>query len=242
MNRSYASAATAKVTRRIYAISRSRPGGGGQRHSYCDSAMGRRRRHAVTRGGLMALALLATLAGYALAAPPGAPPKPAGVPGAPPPAWIEAGTVEKWLAYSTYCWKVGCADYISPEMRKDLPVLRIRRGQTVTVHLGFVPSQLSVSQASKTRRLVPRKTATWRPAAGVASIFAVAEGWRRRQLRRSLQASRNGPHAAAPDVAGAANPRPSQSRRPKAASPSGKRSGRGTQGTRRSSRCGGLGG
>ena len=64
-------------------------------------------------------------------------------------------------------------DYISPEMRKDLPVLRIRRGQAVTVHLGFVPSQLSVSQGDRTRRLVPRRTATWRAVAGVASIFAV---------------------------------------------------------------------
>jgi hypothetical protein len=135
--------------------------------------MDRLRRHAVTRGALIALTLLAALAGYAVAAPPGAPPKPAGVPGAPPPAWIEAGATEKWLAYSTYCWKVACVDYISPEMRKDLPVLRIRRGQPVTVHLGFVPSQLSVSQGVRTRRLVPRRTATWRPVAGVASIFAV---------------------------------------------------------------------
>jgi hypothetical protein len=80
---------------------------------------------------------------------------------------------EKWLAYSTYCWKVACVDYISPEMRKDLPVVRIRRGQAVTVHLGFVLSQLSVSQGDRTKRLVPRKKATWRPGAGVASIFAV---------------------------------------------------------------------
>ena len=127
----------------------------------------------MTRGVLIAVTLLGALAGYAVAAPPGAPPKPAGVPGAPPPAWIEAGTAEKWLAYSTYCWKVACVDYISPEMRKDLPVLKIRRGQPVTVHLGFVPSELSVSQGDRTRRLVPRRTATWRPVAGVASIFAV---------------------------------------------------------------------
>jgi hypothetical protein len=140
---------------------------------YFDSAMDGRRRHVVTRGLLIALSLLAALAGYAVAAPPGAPPKPAGVPGAPPPAWIEAGTAEKWLAYSTNCWKVACVDYISPEMRKDLPALRIRRGQAVTVHLGFVPSRLSVSQGDRTRRLVPRRTATWRPGAGVASIFAV---------------------------------------------------------------------
>ena len=58
-------------------------------------------------------------------------------------------------------------------MRRDLPVLRIRRGQAVTVHLGFVPSQLSVSQGTKTRSLAARKTVTSRPIAGVASIFAV---------------------------------------------------------------------
>jgi hypothetical protein len=65
---------------------------------YCDSAMDRRRRHAVARVALMALALLAAIAGYALAAPSGPPPKPVGAPGPPPPAWIEAGTTEKWLA------------------------------------------------------------------------------------------------------------------------------------------------
>ena len=123
------------------------------------------------RGALVTLAVLA-LASSAVAAPPGKPPKPAGVPGAPPPAWIDAGAVEKWLAYSSYCWKIACVDYISPEMRKDLPVLTIRRGRSVTLHLGFVPSQLSVSQGAKTRSLPARKTVTWRPAAGVASIFA----------------------------------------------------------------------
>jgi hypothetical protein len=144
----------------------------GSATGYCDSAMDRRRRRVVKRGALVTLAVLA-LAGSAVAAPPGKPPKPAGVPSAPPPAWIEAGTKEKWLAYSSYCWKVACVDYVSPEMRKDLPVLTVRRGQSVTVHLGFVPSQLSVSQGDKTRPLAPRRTATWRPAAGVASIFAV---------------------------------------------------------------------
>ena len=43
----------------------------------------------------------------------------------------------------------------------------------MTLHLGFVPSQLSVTQGEKTRSLAPRKAVTWRPAAGVASIFAV---------------------------------------------------------------------
>ena len=127
----------------------------GSATGYCDSAMDLRRRHVVKRGALATLAVLA-LAGAAVAAPPGKPPKPAGVPGAPPPAWIDAGAAEKWLAYSSYCWKVACVDYVSPEMRKDLPVLTIRRGQPVTLHLGFVPSQLSVSQGKKTRSLVRR--------------------------------------------------------------------------------------
>jgi len=123
-------------------------------------------------GALVALAVM-VLAGSAVAAPPGKPPQPAGVPSAPPPAWIEAGATEKWLAYSSYCWKIACVDYVSPQMRKDLPVVRIRRGEPVTFHLGFVPSQLSVSQGQKTRSLPPRKVVSWRPAAGVASIFAV---------------------------------------------------------------------
>jgi hypothetical protein len=144
----------------------------GSARDYCDSAMDRRRRRVVTRGALVAFAVLA-LAGSAVAAPPGKPPKPAGVPGAPPPAWIEAGTKEKWLAYSSYCWKIACVDYVSPETRKDVPVLTIRRGEPVTLHLGFVPSQLTVGQGEKTRRLAPRRTVTWRPDGGVASIFAV---------------------------------------------------------------------
>ena len=155
---------------------------------YCDSAMDRRRRRVVKRGALVTLAVLA-LAGSAVAAPPGKPPKPAGVPGAPPPAWIDAGAAEKWLAYSSYCWKNRCVDYISPEMRKDVPVLRIRRGQSVTLHLGFVPSQLSVSQGAKTRSLSGAQGGDVASGRRSRVDLRRAESRGRRELRRPHQGS-----------------------------------------------------
>lgn len=96
----------------------------------------------------------------------------AGVSDAPPPAWIEAGAVEKWLAYSSYCWKTACVDFVPPSMRKDIPVLTVRRGRLVKLHLRFEPAVLSVSQGAKTTRLASARVAAWRPAAGLATFFA----------------------------------------------------------------------
>ena len=138
---------------------------------YCDASMFWRRRHAVTRGAQMALPLLAALAGSAIAAPLGRLRSRPAFPVLPPPAWIEAGTAEKWLAYSTYCWKVACVDFISPEMRKDLHAEdQARPTRDGASRLRPVPAE---RDQGRTRRLVPRRTATWRPVAGVASIFAV---------------------------------------------------------------------
>lgn len=86
-------------------------------------------------------------AGPAVAFPP--PPGPDRPEIAPPPAWIETERGAFWLAYSSFCWSTRtggiCADYIDPHMRKDLPVLRVRRGETVRVHLEVVPWELFVS-------------------------------------------------------------------------------------------------
>ena len=126
----------------------------------------------MTRAALMALSLLTALAGLAAAAPPGPAPKVAGVSDGPPPAWIEAGAVEKWLAYSSYCWKTTCVDFVPPSMRKDIPVLTIKRGRLVKIHLRFAPAALSVTQGTKTTRLVAARVAAWRPGAGLATFFA----------------------------------------------------------------------
>lgn len=129
----------------------------------------------MTRAGLTTLLLLTALAGYAAAAPPGPPPKVSGANAAPPPAWVEAGVVEKWLAYSSYCWKTACVDFVPPAMRKDIPVLTIKRGRLVKIHLRFAPAELSVSQGAKTTRLAPARVATWRPGTGLATIIARPE-------------------------------------------------------------------
>jgi hydrogenase maturation factor len=126
----------------------------------------------MTRTGLATLLLLVGLAGNAAAKPPGLPPKVGGAPGAPPPAWIGAGAVHKWLAYSSYCWKIACVDFVSPSQRRDIPVLTVRRGQRVLVHLGFAPSELSVTQGAKTTRLASAAVARWLPRSGVAMFFA----------------------------------------------------------------------
>jgi hypothetical protein len=63
----------------------------------------------------------------------------------PPPAWIESRARSWWLAYSSYCWKTTCADFIPPQNRQDLPVLSVRRGAPLRLHLRFTPSRLSVA-------------------------------------------------------------------------------------------------
>src|SRR5437773_10984712 len=35
----------------------------------------------------------------------------------PPPGWVETHARWSWLAYSSYCWKTTCADYLPPASR-----------------------------------------------------------------------------------------------------------------------------
>ena len=110
-------------------------------------------------------------ASAAVAVPPGPPPKVGGTSVAPPPAWIEAGKVQKWLAYSSYCWTTACVDFIPPAMRTDVPSLTVRRGRAVTIHFRFLPKNVTV------RGLVvaPGRIVTWRPrTAGLALVAADA--------------------------------------------------------------------
>lgn len=133
------------------------------------------------RIALSAVVLLVGAAGTALAVPPGPAPKVGGTNAGPPPAWIELGRTQKWLAYSSYCWKTACVDFILPTMRRDLPSLSVRRGQVTTLHFRFLPKKVTVSfvgatgAAAKTVRLAAARVTSWRPkTAGVAMISVTA--------------------------------------------------------------------
>lgn len=128
----------------------------------------------------MGIAVLVAVAGQALAAPPGPPPKVAGASAAPPPAWIEARAVQRWLAFSSYCWKTACVDFIPPTMRTGVPSLRVSRDQATRIHFRFLPERVTVSPvtkqgAGKSVRLAAARVTTWRPkAAGLYTIFTDA--------------------------------------------------------------------
>ncbi len=73
------------------------------------------------------------------------PPKVEGpAPDPPPPAWVETESGKHWLAYGSFCWEDGCADYIAPWDRDDVPVLAVPRGEIVRFHLPFEPRELVV--------------------------------------------------------------------------------------------------
>jgi hypothetical protein len=132
----------------------------------------------LTRKLLIAAVLVTALAASAAAAPPRPPPKVGGAPGDPPPAWIEAGGVQKWLAFSSFCWKTTCADFIAPAMRTDVPSLSVRRGQATTIHFPFLPKRVTVSPvtkngAGKSVRLAAARTVMWRPKAGGLAVISV---------------------------------------------------------------------
>jgi hypothetical protein len=115
---------------------------------------------------VLSLAGAALCAPLARALPPGPPPKQGG---GPPPAWLEKQGTDRWLAYSTYCWTTGgvgmCADFIPPQMRPDLPRIRIPRGTTARFHLGFRPTSLVLQRiGGRTWRLSPARAASWKAA------------------------------------------------------------------------------
>jgi len=85
----------------------------------------------------------------------------------PPPAWLETRTRSLWLAYSSFCWKTTCADYLPPQSRTDLPVIAVHRGAMVRVHFAFAPRQVHattfVGTTLKHAILAPGRIVTWRP-------------------------------------------------------------------------------
>jgi hypothetical protein len=93
----------------------------------------------------------------------------------PPPAWIETHAKSSWLAYSSYCWKTTCADYVPPQSRTDLPVVVVTRGRTVRVHFAVALTQVHVTTFVRTKlkhaTLRRGRTVNWTPTiAGVVSF------------------------------------------------------------------------
>jgi hypothetical protein len=106
--------------------------------------------------------------------PAAAPPRVEGAAG-PPPAWLETRTRSLWLAFSSFCWKTACADYLPPQSRTDLPVIGVRRGAMVRVHFAFAPRQVHATTFAGTTlkhvTLRPGRIVTWRPTlTGVVSF------------------------------------------------------------------------
>lgn len=130
---------------------------------------------------IVTITAAAVLTGTALAwpgRPTAAPPRPA-QPHGPPPAWAESPTTALWLGYSSYCWRTGCADYIPPAERPDLPRLRVKRGTTVRIHFAFAPTAVTIRSFPSKRlvRLRAARVTTWRPIdAGVAVVEIKAAG------------------------------------------------------------------
>lgn len=64
----------------------------------------------------------------------------------PPPAWVETRHGSRWLGYSSFCWGTTCADLVASRCGDGLtPDLRVRRNETVRVHLGFDPTELGLT-------------------------------------------------------------------------------------------------
>ena len=128
------------------------------------------------RGALiLSVPLLALCAPLARALPPGSPPTQGG---GPPPAWLEKPGTDRWLAYSTFCWRTMCADFIAPQMRTDLPRIRVARGTSVRFHLGFRPVALQLDRVGGgTKQLAAARVSSWQVGApGLYLLFARVAG------------------------------------------------------------------
>ena len=114
----------------------------------------------------------------ALAVPKPPPPRVKGpVQNAPPPAWIETKGGDRWLAFSNYCWRTTCLDFIAPALRPEVPRIRVCRGETVRFHLGFGVRKLAVRVGTRTFPLAPSRVASWRvQGAGIAVLEAISTG------------------------------------------------------------------
>jgi hypothetical protein len=115
------------------------------------------------------------LVGAAAARPPGTPP--VGVPHGPPPAWVETARAERWLAHGSSCWKTVCADYLPAAKRRDLPVLTVSRGETITFHLAFTPGSARIWVGASSSSVAPARVVKLRVArGGLLMLQATAVG------------------------------------------------------------------
>ena len=81
----------------------------------------------------------------------------------PPRATITTRTGARTLATGSYCWSVrngssgvtGCADSAGPAFVPGLPRVRVRRGETVVVRLGFTPTAPVVAAIGPVRYRLP---------------------------------------------------------------------------------------
>lgn len=120
------------------------------------------------RPRVLLLVLGAVLAGTlpvgALAKPTTPPPNVAGTTGEPPPAWFQVGERAHWFAYGSFCWTTTCVDFLPPSRRTDLPKTTARAGQTLAIHLPFVPKSVRVRvlATNTTYALIARRDTSWR--------------------------------------------------------------------------------
>jgi hypothetical protein len=59
----------------------------------------------------------------------------------PPAAYLDTGTAHVPLALSSWCWAAHCGAPIA----RASHAARVVRGRTVTIHLGFVPTQVHLA-------------------------------------------------------------------------------------------------
>jgi hypothetical protein len=113
---------------------------------------------------LLAFAATAWAAGSA-DAPPEPPPVLKGHNDGPPPAYVVTSRGSTWLAFSSYCWKSTCADFI-PALCTDkgIPKLYLGRGEVIHFHVGFQPKSRSVWIGFKRgmQSLPATRTIAWR--------------------------------------------------------------------------------
>jgi hypothetical protein len=97
----------------------------------------RRRRTTILLGCGLLLGTASTAAAIPTAPPPGGS-------GGPPAAWVETSHGDRWLGFGGGCWAASAAAppmcALVPPTAPGMPRIRMRAGETVIFHLGFVPT------------------------------------------------------------------------------------------------------
>jgi hypothetical protein len=107
--------------------------------------------------------------------PPDKPPSAPGVDSGPPPAWVQTARGARWLGYSSFCWDELCADYAGARCGDaHTPTLLLTRGEVITFHLAFKPSESGIFRGlrARTKRLELVRSPSWRVlGAGAFTLF-----------------------------------------------------------------------